>query len=113
MTPADVLRKAKEHISTPEMWLKGNYCRGYQPEEFIPDEAPCCSYGAVAWAMDVAAESQITRPIDQILHYAMIRKKWNGVRFYGLPAFNDHPETTHADIMKLFDDAIALAEAGQ
>jgi hypothetical protein len=34
------------------------------------------------------------------------------VRWQGRPvyAFNDHPDTTHADIMALFDRAIAAQE---
>lgn len=95
MTPAEQLRAAKALIDTPERWTQ---CGRFR--EFRGATECFCAWGALDRATSRHGEAlgwlELAIPTDATL-----------------PAFNDDPRTTHADIMKLFDDAIALAEAAQ
>lgn len=89
---------AKALIDTPEKWGKG----GWEPKN-----GRClCSVGAVvvatngnhdfdgAWTpavlqVDAALENHLPKPFNRVAEY------------------NDDPATTHADVMALFDRAIA------
>lgn len=103
MTDADILRKAKEHISDPAMWFQCGYTADL-PDDDI-DRLPrkheaCCGIGAVLWVAKKLGHSA-----EVYLHEAAI-----GRRFLDYVALNDHPDTTHADVMAVFDEAIKLAE---
>lgn len=102
MTPAEQLRAAKALIDTPGKWIKGDYARDSKGRSCLTgsDTAACfCSRGALK-----AATGQFSNgPLERVVPRG----------FRSLVDFNDHKGTTHADIMKVFDDAIALAEAGQ
>lgn len=101
MSVADDLRAAKALIDKPEKWRK-------DAETFDP--AACCAviastrlfgdefdrdYDVVA-ALDRALPSNFTSPFPSV--YARVGD------------FNDDRNTTHADIMALFDRAIEAAE---
>lgn len=107
MTPAEQLRAAKALIDTPEKWTKGEYATGphgtYASQ--YSDNAVCyCAMGAIERADYLDG--------DWGAHF-FLRKTAIERGAMGVIDFNDAPTTTHADIMKLFDDAIALAEAAQ
>ena len=96
---ADTLRKAKALISDPINWNRdGCYFKG------ADESSACmCIYGALGTSMVVdAGKAHLD---DEILN-STCRE------MYGMSTtdFNDHPDTTHADIMALFDRAIELAE---
>lgn len=114
MTPAEQLRAAKALIDTPERWTKGKNARGVHGGVTDPTgkDAVCrCSNGAIVCSTQ-RWNSSLGRKLD-----AAVPKAFSGYAENGFAArfvqYNDHPDTTHADIMKLFDDAIALAEAAQ
>lgn len=96
---ADTLRKAKALISDPKNWnTDGNYFKGGDPS------TECmCVYGALSTAMGIGIG--IAHTNDTILHDASM-----GLFRMDPVKLNDHPDTTHADIMALFDRAIELAE---
>lgn len=94
MTLANDLRAARALIDTPEKWGKGS---GLEP----PDEPKFCALSAAHKAnrgnWDAVGDAlQAALPDD-----------WKGWFIFD---FNDHPDTTHADMMALFDRAIAAAE---
>lgn len=92
------LKAAKALIDTPEKWGKGTYEPG-------PD---CyCVVGALK-AANGWSEFEVwnTKAINAL--YSACDD-----RFEGIVDLNDHPDTTHADIMALIDRAIAAAEAAQ
>jgi hypothetical protein len=94
---ADILRKAKALIDTPEKWRQGlNH----------GDDSKLCAGDAMMSA------SRELRPIDPAFAYAAARSKvLEGIgRLDGLVLWNDDPTTRHADVMQAFDAAIALAE---
>jgi hypothetical protein len=81
---------AKAIIADSKKWGKG---RGA-----APPTSGLCALGAAGlsggWREPAALEDAM--PV-----------RWQGRPVY---AFNDHPDTTHADIMALFDRAIAAQE---
>lgn len=105
MTPAEQLRAAKALIDTPEKWTREAFARNAIGESCRPSEATCfCIVGALDNVDHDNPE------YDDRAEEALRGLLPKG--FYGsITAFNDAETTTHADIMKLFDDAIALAEA--
>jgi hypothetical protein len=101
---SEVLEQAKALISTPAKWTKGQYAkdgRGHAAGDGKGQTPVCwCAVGAV----QVAAENdqqaeQAWRVLYAALHYER-----------SVVAFNDDETTTHADVMRMFDDAIAMAK---
>jgi len=103
MTAADILRKAKDHISDPAMWFQGNYTASLDDDwgRLPRKDEPCCGLGALAYS----ARGWAILENEKFLLNAARRRGFHA--FYD---FNDHPNTTHADVMAVFDEAIAIAE---
>ena len=102
MSVKENLIAAKALIDTPEKWFKG---------EYESDNGCLCALGAVARAVcpkiDFDEDKIGLYPEDGALAEALPfdwPKEVNEI-----PDFNDAPETTHADIMALFDRAIAAS----
>lgn len=97
MSAADTLRAARALIDTPEKWCKGAARIGCRR----------CIVGAL---LDVAGyprtEMRIYGPARNVLH-DLVRAQGHEV----IDWWNDDPATTHADVLALFDRAIARAEA--
>ena len=112
-TTADILRKAKAHISDPAMWNQdGGFFRSSGGKSFTDyDEdfefitCPACAFGAIQFASMTDDYPRVDRIMENAC-YEIVGTR--DVVFY-----NDCPTTTHADIMALFDRAIQLAEAEQ
>lgn len=105
MTPLEQLRRAREHLSRPEQWFQGAASsRADNPMQGALDGFPCCAVGALRWAMGaVASDGEARKLLVQALPGELA----------SVVSFNDDPDTTHADILALFDRAIAAAEAEQ
>jgi hypothetical protein len=93
VTTADVLREARTFLDTPEKWKHvGPFGRGQTCAVLAIDDAlegtlhdPDEYYGALADALGVGS-------VAAVIHW------------------NDAPERTHADVLGLYDRAIAEAE---
>jgi hypothetical protein len=84
---------AKALIDTPEKWVKGALKTG-----------DClCAMGAVHAVLPKNYHGLIS---DTAQFRALQSALPDGFR-WSVPSFNDDPSTTHADIMALFDRAIA------
>ena len=99
MTTVELLKAAKAKIADPEHWTKRWFAR-------TATDAKCMalSVRAVKWCAVGACE---TVGADYGRAWSLLRENAPGG---SLPALNDAPETTHADIMALFDRAIEAAE---
>jgi hypothetical protein len=98
-TTADTLRKAKALISDPVNWNNdGDYFK-----DGDPDTGCMCVYGAIHVALDPSHHIGETEKLFDDLFKSLHLP-------YKLIDYNDHPDTTHDDIMALFDRAIELAE---
>jgi len=98
MTTIEALRAARARIDTPEKWWKFEW-------PFNPGLA----------SLDMAIE-QVCNDSGQFLFGPLTKKVRTSLiaqlpdRFSSLILFNDHPSTTHADVLALFDRAIAQEE---
>lgn len=97
MSLKDDLIAAKALIDTPEKWIKGSFCvNGCR-----------CALGAIFTVSAIdgewseAKEHQLIEAVSDSLP-----EPWKA----NLISFNDHPDTSHADIMALFDRAINAAD---
>lgn len=99
MTLADDLRAARSLIDTPEKWCRNEFFKGNA----------CCILGAGQKATGRnAVDFEYYKALSVALPASFVPddSNWDGA----VPQFNDDPATTHADIMALFDRAIAKAE---
>lgn len=103
-TTADTLRKAKALISDSVNWNQdGDFFKGGDPETNC-----MCAYGAcmmatgklVDWPSDYPYAKPLEEASDELFGFEVVMT-------------NDNPETTHEEIMRLFDRAIELAEEQQ
>lgn len=90
-----VLIEARELLSDPRRWTRGDYCRG---DAF-------CIMGALGYRLEGQEESFARDDALCLLGCELPTRLWN------IPAFNDRPTTTHADVLALFDRAIARRRA--
>ena len=103
METVDILKAARALIDTPEKWTRGLNARDAHGQDVRPNslEAVCfCARGAIIRSAG----------FEHIDAYELLQ---NALPIGGndfVPAYNDNPDTTHADIMALFDRAIELAE---
>lgn len=104
MNIAEILTQAKSLIDTPDKWIKGKFAAqgpyGYELP-FDDDAATCfCALGAATRAM---GETDAYNDATMALYYAL------PAGYSMVSIFNDDEDTTHADVMALFDRAIAKA----
>jgi hypothetical protein len=98
----EVLRAARAKIEKPECWIRYELARDYSGNwvGVCSPEARCfCIIGALA---STSSDYEAAR-------LALLDVLPSG--FCGAVDFNDAQETTHADVLALFDRAIASAEA--
>lgn len=101
MKPVTILKRARKLIEKPERWIQGPYARTRDGvSTFGSDPAACafCMAGAIQRVTnstdgDDAAETFLDRATRD-----------------GLYAFNEKPGRKHAQVLRAFDKAIALAE---
>jgi hypothetical protein len=100
----EILRQARELISDPAHWTQGEYARdadGNFAAVYDPAAVCFCSLGAIAKVMNISDPDAVSlfEPAE-ILDDICFAKC--GVKAYG---FND--SHTHAEVLSLFDAAIA------
>lgn len=100
-SPEQILRGARELLSDPKKWTKGKLAKNELGLEVnTQDEAAVC-YCAMG-AIDKLAGNDVVR------HSAALSWLIAALPSGNVVLFNDAPETTHADILDLFDKAIEL-----
>lgn len=96
MSVKEHLIAAKALIDTPEKWHRGS----------MRADGCVCAMGAVA---DITKAAGRRGWISETREYKELRAALpHG--FNHVPTFNDHPETSHADIMALFDRTIEACD---
>lgn len=101
MTPREVLVAARELVSVPERWTRGAFARDENGDR-------CSTVSGVRFCVHGAIKhfAQSVFVSDQVASVFAIA---NGVANDRISDFNDDPETTHPDIVAVFDRAIAAA----
>lgn len=104
MTIAEILEAAKAKIANPENWTQGYYAKDENGDELLgnePDAVCFCGYGAIEAVTDTVHMGKgWPKEAEDALDAAA------GKNF---PCFND--ERTHAEVLAVFDKAIAAAKA--
>lgn len=128
-TPLEILIAAKALIDTPEKWYVGDFAAhryttdtpepayAYHYASIGGTKANCwCGMGAVARVASVdpgyiRSGLDFAQPANAAMGYLndVVGKRHDN----WFPDFNDHANTTHADVMAAFDSAIALAKADE
>jgi len=104
-----LLMDAKALINTPSRWTRNSYAKDSEgvSVSYKSKNAVCfCTIGALnrvgegtpVWSW-LKAESLLRKVLqDKFCHFG------------GIPLFNDSQYTAHADVMKLYDEAIKLSQ---
>ena len=93
-----ILTAARNIIADPDMWYQGG---DWTASGKWNTSEPCCAECAIKRA----AHALGVHPFDAIKH------TWGFTPNHGgLDKFNDRPATTHADVLAVFDRAIASLE---
>ena len=103
----DTLIAARALLADPAKWIKRDYAKRADGEVvFGNDEgAVCfCGFGAIQHVLDTENEPD---PLSVLLTDAAREMFPDRVGERSFAAFNDHPDTTHADVLAVFDKAIA------
>lgn len=112
---AKVLTDAKALIAEPDHWTKGSFARkgqdgiGIAPND--PNATCYCSFGAIMCVTSYNTPASIFDEMGKIATRLLAERDpaievdpgKNPIVF-----FNDHPTTTHEDVMLLFNQSIAL-----
>lgn len=105
---AEILREARALIGTPEKWVQRADARaadGSMVDYMDEDAARFCAEAAVQRVRGAGGYSDPIDPID-----ALSIAAGGSARSGDGHLLNDRDETTHADVLAMFDRAIALAE---
>jgi hypothetical protein len=100
--PATLLRAARAKIRARKRWAKGYFAftaRGRKCKATSPRAVCWCAWGALQAVSQGDGESRALWVLENQLVARM-----------AMSAYNDAPTTTHADILALYDCAIAAAE---
>lgn len=118
LTSLTFLDKAQALIVTPETWCKGPLARDAKGKPIHPaDGKACkfCSYGALIQAelnYGLAPGTGLVQGAINALNAALPTDFEGPFKTPLLTDYNDARETTHADVMALFERAKAIAENG-
>ncbi|MBO9108771.1 hypothetical protein J5288_08650 [Agrobacterium sp. S2/73] len=114
MDTVHILKEARALIADEKNWIQGYYSSDEEGVYVRPHEpeATCfCSVGAMHKVMDLPLHESIPEPVG-ILFAAdeKLRDNFDGSFEGVIVNFND--ENSHAEVLALFDRAIARAESG-
>jgi len=104
------LQKVRDILSDPKHWVKGDF-GDWDPNT---NTGQVCLLGACLVATTGAAhqlddnshEAQLYRDTARQLLYCLPDTRYSHVHIDNVASFNDNPETTHEDVLKVIDCAI-------
>lgn len=107
MNAAEILKIGRARIE--QGWIKGSYARLPSGDECKSTDAGahCCALGAIG--RDVVLGENTESFVAELIMENELSKCWIA-GLYSVGAFNDLKETTKADVLTLFDMAVARAE---
>ena len=105
MTTKDVLTQARALIE--KGWTQDALARDAEGQDVYPKNSDACQWCATGaiWAV-VGISQAYLDAFDMIDN--LVRDNYEDIGY-----FNDAPDTTQADVIKLFDEAIARCESGK
>lgn len=109
LLPVTVLINARQQISNMDSWTRNSYARDSQGEPVNENDATAvcfCSLGALRKVTPDSEFNAYTNARRALMETLDLRGESVKAPCRNVPGFNDHPETTHADVLALFDDTI-------
>ena len=106
-TIREILIAARAKIERPEAWTRGAAARTGSGKSLPPEKASrgqCWCAAGAAWSI-VGCQTDASHTAINCLS-ELVHEEFN----IGVASYNDAPTTTHADILALFDRAIAATE---
>lgn len=102
------LEDGREAIQKPENWIKGGKWNALDK-----DGQPCVPYSAEAcrWTAGAAGGSKDGGGGLMAEEYLAKASGFRGDSYTAVAAWEEHPQTSHSDVLAGFDKAILLAEA--
>ena len=118
MTTIEILKKARELLSDPRRWAKGEYARTNLGFPTFPDWSnrfgSFCLMGACMFSVETLDDKSwgIKRG-PRNSYKEQLELVWQALAPDNTPLhkWNDAPERTHAEVLQRFDEAIARLEA--
>ncbi len=110
MKPKEILIAARARIADPEHWIKGHMAEDTIGNEVCTDHVNAYRFCAVGALKSVLHKVVKTHKREFKLNEYLSGKLMSYIEskeFKGVPDFNDSPNTTHADVLAMFDKAIA------
>ncbi|MBC2806583.1 hypothetical protein C3Y94_025875 [Rhizobium ruizarguesonis] len=108
MTPHEILAAGRELLSNPDHWTKGAPARDRKGESIIPydPKATCfCTIGAIHKVVGPQQLELKRQVVGYLIEALDTGHKVSAI----LSAFNDHPKTSHDQVLELWDKAIEIA----
>lgn len=95
--------KVREFLSDPARWSKGAWGRDASGTEARDARLACsfCLVGAICQTYD--SPTEIDAALKKLRE--IIARRYRGEGAPSVVLFNDHPDTTHADILSVLDEA--------
>lgn len=124
----EVFKGARAYLSDPAKWMKGGYAMGVRDDGTYfkssttkwakaPNyDGPCCLLGAMFHSglgdldLPYDHESYVQGLMNPCLPESLRVEVVNQYTYPSIPAFNDNPNTTHADVLRVLDCTIARLE---
>lgn len=104
MPTAEILRAARAKIAEPGSWTRLEFARDAngRATHSTSDTAVCfCALGAVNAVAYLYSRGALRRLLEAAVPPGFESR---------VGTYNDHPDTTHADVLALYDRAIEKAE---
>lgn len=116
MTTLTILQQIRELLSDEKRWTKEASARDSKGISVNPNRLRAvrwCLHGACTKvARDLPDNSDVIRMLDDEAKAMFPDRNKYGVNLHFI-LVNDHPDTTHADVIKVLDKAIERAKEGQ
>jgi len=111
MNAVEILRTAKDKISSPEHWSQGGYAVDSEGRSVTPDSQEAvswCALGAIrAVYLTGLKDVDLYCRVGEILTTTVLRCSKG--KLASAAKYNDSPARKHEDILHMFDVAIELA----
>jgi hypothetical protein len=105
--PREALIRARTLIERPERWTQRAFARDAKGGRVLPSSPRACR-----WSADGALSRVCVTRLSQAEDVARAALQYAVPPGYcGVICYNDHPGTSHNDILALYDSAIAVLDA--
>jgi hypothetical protein len=106
VTPAEILRRARDLIKDPARWTTGAFARNANGGEVCADDPGACEWCALGAVFVSQRSEEDIEPASKAR--GLLAEAAEGFGFEGAGMLND--STDHTTVLAMFDAAIARAE---